>query len=394
MTLATHRIASIDILRALIMVLMIFVNDLWSLIDIPLLLEHTEASEDGMGLADIVFPAFLFIVGMSLPFAIKARIKKGDSTANLILHIVLRSIALLVMGLFLVNGEYINEEATGLSRLAWNVLSCFSFVLIWNSYPPTWNSILVKSMKITGIVILASLAVIYRGSEEMNYFTTHWWGILGLIGWSYLVSATLLVLTRSNLWSAVFFCLGFHVLCMIVQTESISSSFLITVTGPLQNGGSPALTLGGAVISLLYLRFRENESGDRKLMITSFAIAIVLLVAGFIANQFWIISKIYATPPWILLCSAITIVIFLLVFYVADVLKKDKIFSIIKPAGTNTLTCYLLPYFLYAIVEVSGIELPELVLTGAVGLIKSFSFAILVTVIAGWCERIHIQLKL
>jgi heparan-alpha-glucosaminide N-acetyltransferase len=61
------RISSIDILRALTMVLMIFVNDLWSLNNIPGWLEHTAAAEDGMGLADVVFPAFLFIVGMSVP---------------------------------------------------------------------------------------------------------------------------------------------------------------------------------------------------------------------------------------------------------------------------------------------------------------------------------------
>ena len=61
----TQRIASIDITRALTMLLMIFVNDLWSLSNIPAWLEHTAAQEDGMGVADAVFPAFLFIVGMS-----------------------------------------------------------------------------------------------------------------------------------------------------------------------------------------------------------------------------------------------------------------------------------------------------------------------------------------
>jgi predicted acyltransferase len=395
MTHPTQRIASIDILRASIMVLMIFVNDLWSLTNIPLWLEHTEANEDGMGLADIVFPAFLFIVGMSLPFAIRARIKKGANTLNLILHIALRSLALIIMGLFLVNGESINEEATGVTRLLWNVLSCFAFVLIWNSYPPNWNAILTKVLKAAGIVILAILAFNYRGGDtEVYRFTTHWWGILGLIGWSYLMSATLLVLTKSNLWSAIFLCVAFHVICMIQQTQLASSDFFNAIIGPLQNGGAPALTLGGAVISLLYLQFREHKDGDRKLMVTCFAIALVLLVVGFVTNQFWIISKILATPPWILFCSGITIIIFLIVFYIADILKKETIFNLIKPAGTNTLTCYLLPYFLYAIVAVSGIEFPALMLTGVVGLIKSFLFAILVTRLAGWCERIHIRLKL
>ncbi|MBE9517842.1 MAG: DUF1624 domain-containing protein, partial [Bacteroidetes bacterium] len=62
--MASNRLKSIDILRALTMLLMIFVNDLWSLTDIPAWLEHKAANEDGMGLADVVFPAFLLIVGL------------------------------------------------------------------------------------------------------------------------------------------------------------------------------------------------------------------------------------------------------------------------------------------------------------------------------------------
>src|SRR6476659_11180302 len=97
-----QRIQSIDILRALTMVLMIFVNDLWSLKNIPGWLEHVAPGVDGIGLADVVFPAFLFIVGLSLPFAIDHRRKKGDTDIQLVAHVLVRTIALLVMGVFLV----------------------------------------------------------------------------------------------------------------------------------------------------------------------------------------------------------------------------------------------------------------------------------------------------
>src|SRR5919112_1637280 len=85
-TKALQRVASIDILRALTMVLMIFVNDLGSLKGIPLWLEHVAPGVDGIGLADIVFPAFLFIVGLSLPYAIDNRRKKGDTEGQLVWH--------------------------------------------------------------------------------------------------------------------------------------------------------------------------------------------------------------------------------------------------------------------------------------------------------------------
>ena len=55
----TRNIA-IDIFRGLTMILMIVVNDLWTVHGVPVWMEHTETDFDGMGLADVVFPMFLF----------------------------------------------------------------------------------------------------------------------------------------------------------------------------------------------------------------------------------------------------------------------------------------------------------------------------------------------
>ena len=59
----TRRLGSIDVIRALTMYFMVFVNDLWTDKDIPAWLEHAPGKADAMGFADIIFPAFLFIVG-------------------------------------------------------------------------------------------------------------------------------------------------------------------------------------------------------------------------------------------------------------------------------------------------------------------------------------------
>src|ERR1700754_3208507 len=130
----TQRLASIDVFRALTMFLMIFVNDLWTLKDIPAWLEHTQAQEDGMGLSDVVFPAFLFIVGLSIPFAIGGRISKGQSRSRIFGHILFRSIALLVMGFMHVNLENYNNEAALLPKPVWQILLTISFFLIWLDY--------------------------------------------------------------------------------------------------------------------------------------------------------------------------------------------------------------------------------------------------------------------
>ena len=158
-----NRIASIDILRALTMYFMIFVNDLWTLKGVPEWLEHASRGEDRLGFADIIFPLFLFIVGLSIPFAFKARRKKGETDLQIFWHIVKRSFALIVMGFFMVNLEQINREMLTIAKPLYQILMATAFVLIWNMYPdgkafkriPDWV------MNILGVLILIFLAAIY-----------------------------------------------------------------------------------------------------------------------------------------------------------------------------------------------------------------------------------------
>ncbi len=70
-TLTTQRILSIDVFRGITILVMIFVNDVAGVSGIPGWMKHVSADADAMTFVDVVFPAFLFIVGMSLPFCIE-----------------------------------------------------------------------------------------------------------------------------------------------------------------------------------------------------------------------------------------------------------------------------------------------------------------------------------
>ena len=101
---ASGRIISIDALRGLVMLVMIFVNDLGRAGDIvPAWMKHYRG-ENGMTFVDVVFPAFLFIVGMSIPFALGARINKGETRWRTFLHVAIRTLSLLFIGILMVNG--------------------------------------------------------------------------------------------------------------------------------------------------------------------------------------------------------------------------------------------------------------------------------------------------
>jgi hypothetical protein len=76
---SSGRINSIDVFRGLTIFAMIFVNDLAGVRDIPAWLKHVPPDQDGMTFVDVVFPAFLFIVGMAIPFSFNKRLKEGYS---------------------------------------------------------------------------------------------------------------------------------------------------------------------------------------------------------------------------------------------------------------------------------------------------------------------------
>jgi heparan-alpha-glucosaminide N-acetyltransferase len=88
------------------------------------------------------------------------------------------------------------------------------------------------------------------------------------------------------------------------------------------------------------------------------------------------------------------ILAFIIIYWIADVYRKADWFKIIKPAGTDTLLCYLIPYFAYAITHALNIHLPEVMLTSGLGLGKSFLFAILCAVTTGVLSKVGVRLKL
>jgi heparan-alpha-glucosaminide N-acetyltransferase len=396
LTASPTRVESIDILRALTMILMIFVNDLWSLKDIPVWLEHVPRGVDGMGLADSVFPAFLFIVGMSLPYAINARRKKGDSNGALVGHVIGRSVALLVMGVFLVNGESINEAATGMTRGMWNSLSCLSFILIWNAYPKTSPNWIMPTAKGIGVAFLLTLAIVYRGGEggeeTLTRFEPHWWGILGLIGWSYLAAALVTVFAHSRMPILVLAWVGFATLSMADQAGLVPQPVHL-IPEAISGGTLVGLTMGGVVISTLFQRYRKR-SDNGQMTLTFLLISGVLVGLSIYTRQFWGLSKLGATPAWLFLCSAFTILAFMGIYWLTDVSGKANWLTLIKPAGTDTLLCYLLPYFAYALMTSLHLHLPEALLIGGIGLLKSFLFALLCAWTTGRLNRVGVRLRL
>jgi predicted acyltransferase len=392
---SAKRIDSIDILRAITMVLMIFVNDFWTLTNIPDWLKHAPRGVDGIGFSDVIFPAFLFIVGLSLPYAIEHRRIKGETTTQILKHVLFRTFALLTMGVFLVNGESINAKASGIIGGIWFPMVCLCFILIWNNYSEKISFVLRSILQYASIFILILLSFIYRGGENGNIrFETHWWGILGLIGWAYLASALITVFAKNNgyilLVGWIFFC----ALSILNKTNLIPDSiFLDYLPGTIKGGTLVALSMGGVLSSFVFRHYVQKIT-NLKLSLVFILASIGLIALSLLTRPNWGLSKLGATPAWLFLCSALTLLFFTLLYWIVDVWKKSYYFNFIKAAGTDTLLCYLIPYFFYGIYELSGFHLPELITSGWIGLLKSLLFAVLCVFITKKLNNSGVRLKI
>lgn len=98
-TQRTTRVISLDVFRGITIAAMILVNDpgSWSHIYPPL--EHAEWN--GWTPTDLIFPAFLFMVGVSMTLSFASRVSRGISRRALAMHIVRRSALIFAIGLFL-----------------------------------------------------------------------------------------------------------------------------------------------------------------------------------------------------------------------------------------------------------------------------------------------------
>ena len=199
--MSSERIISIDIMRGLTLLLMLFVNDL-NMDVAPAWLGHMKADFDGMGLADWVFPGFLFIVGMLIPFAFSNRFSRGDQNTDISRHIFTRTIGLLIIGVLMLNTGRVNPELTGIGKNVWALLMYLAVFLFWNDYSKMEDRFFtVTGLKLAALGIFILLVFKFKSGEPENSgsLVTGWWGILGLIGWGYLVSAFTYVLCRDSI---------------------------------------------------------------------------------------------------------------------------------------------------------------------------------------------------
>lgn len=390
--LPATRILPIDAFRGLTIFTMIFVNELAGVSGIPDWMKHADADADAMTFVDMVFPAFLFIVGMSIPFSIQHSLSKDNSVSKVLIHTATRSIALIVMGVFMVNAEGgASRSEMGMSVYLWMLLFCLGFFLVWFDYRSKATISIV--LRVAGVLLLLVLAVLYR-DKNGDVMAPHWWGILGLIGWAYLVASVLYLLGRANnflLVLMILVCFGYYVLGHVAFRQN---PFFRTAL--FSQGGHAvhtAIVLAGILLSLIFYK-TDLLTERRHRYSQAVGLAFGMFLLGLALRPLLGVSKIYATPSWASFSIASCVLIFAAMYLLIEPLRVERWTSLVKPSAMQPLLVYLLPYIIYAAMKAMGLSFPGAFYHGAAGIMWSLCYASIIMLIGWVLVRVGVRLRL
>jgi len=223
--------------------------------------------------------------------------------------------------------------------------------------------------------------------------THQWWGILGLIGWSYLIAATTWLACRGRiavLLAAAAACIAVYALSHAFPPAAYPNWSGLTDCGGLVCETS--LTLLGVVTSLLFFAEPGGRSTQQRLAQAA-ALVIACLVAGALLRPAYTISKIYASPTWCLYSAAICIGVFAALHALVDVRGRAGWTRWLAPVAAQPLVAYLIPFVVVGLEDALHRGLPDALNHGIIGVAFSVVFALsVVGATALVTRRVRLQL--
>ncbi len=298
------RIESVDILRGLTILAMILVNTpgTWNHVYTPLL----HAGWHGLTPTDLIFPFFLFIVGISIYFAYKNK----SNTKSTYKKVIIRSLKLIGLGLFL---------------------------NLFLPYLPFFNDF--ETLRLPGVLQRIGLVFLFSTILYLNFN----WKILIGIGVTILIGYWLFLgfmpfpspegLTPTfdrapNNWANYLDLniLGKHMWQADYDPEGLFSTL-----------PSIATCISGILIGKLL----DGLTHIKYIFIT----AIGFLVLGYVFSIWFPINKAIWSSSFVLTTSGWATLILGVIYYFKDV-KQLKFGSIFKYVGMNAITIYFLSSFI------------------------------------------------
>jgi len=303
-----NRLISLDAFRGLTIAGMILVNNpgSWSYVYAPL--QHAEWN--GWTPTDLIFPFFLFIVGVAISFSLGKRLERGDARAQLYRKVIARSLLIFAIGLFL-NG--FPSFDLGTIRFL-GILQRIALVYLF-------ASLVVVSLEVRGQAIFAGVLLL------------GYWALMTLVPVPGYGAGDLSVEGNLAAHTDRFF-LGGHMWRETWDPEGLLSTIPAIATA----------LLGAFVGSLL-------RSGRDKVEIASwmFAWGWAGILAGLIWNPFFPINKSLWTSSYVLFSAGAALSCLAVCYWLIDVQGWQKWAKPAVMMGMNPLVIFALSVLLVKI---------------------------------------------
>ena len=330
------RIKSIDIFRGLTMALMVIVNNPgdWSNIYAPF--KHAEWN--GCTPTDLVFPFFVFAMGMAVPFS---RTKPGGITIDFLKTITIRSLRIINLGLMLNFFTHINiGELEGLPLMLIRV--AIAVFIGWLMLGKFKNNIkLFSALAVFGIFILLA----YSGLDD--YKNVRLPGVLQRLGVIYFLGALIYKAFnfKSQLILGSVILLAYWAVMALLNIPGIGApnyeigtNFSAYIDQLLLNGHmwiatdnkwdpEGVLSTVPAIVSFLFGVWCGKYMKEAKHSFGYFvATGLLLIIIGQIWNLSFPINKSFWSSSYVIYTSGLGILIMGILIAVFDN-KKDNSFS-------------------------------------------------------------------
>jgi heparan-alpha-glucosaminide N-acetyltransferase len=392
----SSRIGAIDILKGLIIISILFIN-VFYLNYLPLWPDNNQAPAIAVILAGIIFPALIFLIGMTIPFSITKKINEGLTIHEILRHLFARSIILITVGVLMVNTSRVEPELTGLNKFLWSILLFAGIFLTWNKYPEKENNFFtVSGLRLLGLASLVFLVFRFRsGSLENNgSLIPGWWELAGLAGWGYLVAGLTYLAFRNSLAGTIAVWILF--LTLNILTRLGLTTFLEPVQpyfGVVLNGYIPVIILTGQLAGIIMKKIPGTDM--RKKVLSILIPGIILILSGILLYKYYFTEGIFNNPAWALISCGATATLFIIIFWLDEGIKVMNPAIMIKPAGENLFTIYIIQFLLFNIVWLTGTDIFFFVKPGAVflNIAGSAVWTLIVIGVSSLFMRFSIRLK-
>lgn len=308
------RLLSLDILRGLTIAFMILVNDNGDEAAAYWPLKH--AAWNGFTPTDLVFPTFLFLVGVSIVFSTESRLAQGATRQSIFLHTLRRSLILYLFGLVVNSFPYFHLHTMRFYGVLPRIAICYLIVASVYLINSNWrNKALLMATALVGYWVL------------MRFVPVPGYGMPG---------HDISLLDRDANLTAW------------LDRHIFSASHLYERTRDPEGLISTLPALGTTLIGVLtgiWLRTQRSLT-TKTLGISLAGISGVLL--GGLWNVYFPINKKLWTSSFVLFAGGLSLLLLALCIFLVDIAQKNSTreqrsrrFMIIQVFGTNAIAAYI-----------------------------------------------------